>query len=109
MSASVFPILFRAIDANKDSGIDSYGASITTMDEIFLKVTHEDLEETSNEHPSEEISESEETEILLELSKSMKLIENQNELLKQQFRGAFTKVIYRYVMFESAIQPIKSF
>ena len=30
-------------------GIDSYGASITTMDEIFLKVTHQDEIEQESE------------------------------------------------------------
>ena len=36
-------------------------------------------------------SEAEETEILLDLSKSVKLIDDKTALLKQQFRGAFTK------------------
>ena len=33
----------------KQIGIDSYGASITTMDEIFLKVTHQDEVEQESE------------------------------------------------------------
>ena len=33
----------------KEIGIDSYGASITTMDEIFLKVTHQDESEQESE------------------------------------------------------------
>jgi len=33
----------------KEIGIDSYGASITTMDEIFLKVTHQDEIEQESE------------------------------------------------------------
>ena len=33
----------------KQIGIDSYGASITTMDEIFLKVTHQDEIEQESE------------------------------------------------------------
>ena len=33
----------------KAIGIDSYGASITTMDEIFLKVTHQDEIEQDSE------------------------------------------------------------
>ena len=33
----------------KEIGIDSYGASITTMDEIFLKVTHQDEIEQDSE------------------------------------------------------------
>ena len=39
-------------------------------------------------------SEAEETEILLDLSKSVKLIDDKTALLKQQFRGAFTKFIF---------------
>jgi len=33
----------------KEIGIDSYGASIATMDEIFLKVTHQDEIEQESE------------------------------------------------------------
>ena len=36
-SAPKFPELFRSIDGS-NIGIDSYGASITTLDEIFMKV-----------------------------------------------------------------------
>ena len=40
-------------------------------------------------------SEAEETEILLDLSKSVKLIDDKTALLKQQFRGAFTKFSFQ--------------
>jgi len=36
-----FPGLFNAMDANKSKlGIDEYGISVTTMEEVFLKVAH---------------------------------------------------------------------
>ena len=36
-----FPALFNALDANKQKlGIDEYGISVTTMEEVFLKVAH---------------------------------------------------------------------
>ena len=101
----------ESVNPHKQIGIDSYGASITTMDEIFLKVTHQDEVEQESENSlrfglrnsrgrrrflqnidsKTSKSEAEETEILLDLSKSVKLIDDKKALFKQQFRGAFMK------------------
>ena len=40
----------KSVNHHKQIGIDSYGASITTMDEIFLKVTHQDEVEQESEN-----------------------------------------------------------
>lgn len=68
------------------------------MDEIFLKVTHQDEIEQESENS---LTEAEETEILLDLSKSVKLIDDKKSLLKQQFRGAFTKFSLHWHIFTS--------
>ena len=87
-SASKFPELFRSLDS-KETGVESYGASITTMDEIFLKVTKDDGAGKEDEGP-EEIDEASDEEILQELAKSVQLLEGR-QLFMQQFRGAFIK------------------
>ena len=51
-------------------------------------------------------SEAEETEILLDLSKSVKLIDDKKALLKQQFRGAFTKISF-HIQFSFALFAIE--
>ena len=51
-------------------------------------------------------SEAEETEILLDLSKSVKLIDDKTALLKQQFRGAFTKFSF-HIQFSLVIFAIE--
>ena len=87
-SAAKFPQLFRSLDS-KETGVESYGASITTMDEIFLKVTKDDGDGKEDEGP-EEIDEASDDEILKELAKSVQLLQG-NQLFLQQFRGAFIK------------------
>jgi len=42
-SAVYFPVLFQAIDEQKGAlGIESYGTSVTNLEEVFLKVAHHD-------------------------------------------------------------------
>ena len=89
-AAPQFPNLFRAIDTEKELGIESYGASITTMDEIFLTVTKSTEEEKEgNDTENDE-------EILQKLAESVKLLEG-FALMKQQFKGAFIKCLLHAV------------
>ena len=81
-----FSALFRLIDESGETvGIESYGASITTMDEIFLNVT----KDCSNESVAELDSESKES-MLLKLAQRTELLKG-SRLRLQQFRGAFVK------------------
>ena len=85
-SINHFTALFRSIDQSGSSiGIDNYGASITTMDEIFQNITKDctadDADETMMENKEE---------ILQKLAKRTKLLTGY-QLRMQQFRGAFSK------------------
>ena len=83
-SAGSFPTLFRALDQNRQSiQVQNYGISVTTMDEIFLKVTNEGTENVTKTSDIQE-------ELLLKLANRITLLSGY-ALLNQQFRGAFVK------------------
>ncbi|KJE92513.1 ATP-binding cassette transporter subfamily A [Capsaspora owczarzaki ATCC 30864] len=57
-SATSFPALFNALDDNKEKiGISTYGVSVTTMEEVFLRVGHDaDKQESAHDREEEEHS-----------------------------------------------------
>ena len=83
-SSNSFPTLFRELDQNRQSiQVQNYGVSVTTMDEIFLKVTSDGKE---NVNETADIQE----ELLLKLANRITLLKG-NALMLQQLRGAFVK------------------
>lgn len=83
-SSGTFPTLFELLERDsKILNLQNYGVSMTTMDEVFLKVTRTEEEKVNQK---EEIQE----DLLLKLSKRIHLLEGLS-LSSQQFRGAFVK------------------
>ena len=90
--SGTFSDIFDGLKKNQtELGFANYGLSITTMDEIFMKVTADAHEDPNLNHNGEEASTSGFSEGLQkELSEPIELLTG-CELLKSQFHGAFTK------------------
>ena len=91
--AESFGEIFGQIERRQaEFDIDSFGLSITTMDEIFLQVTEkfsQAIDKQSNDHDSH-LEEKFETELKNELSKPIDLLQG-FDLIKSQFSGALLK------------------
>ena len=80
-SVKTFPTLFNQLDDQKASlKIHSYGASVTTMDEIFLNITKEKSDSRIS------LNQDRRKEILNAIAKETKLLTG-FRLFQQQFKG----------------------
>ena len=88
--AAHFGEIFNQIETRRSEfDIDSFGLSITTMDEIFLQVTEKSKKIDESENDSK-IDEKFESDLKKELSTPIDLLEG-FDLIKSQFLGAFLK------------------
>jgi ATP-binding cassette subfamily A (ABC1) protein 3 len=56
-SSHLFPALFKAFDEHKSNlGIDSYGVSVTTLEEVFLKIGHNEAVTNAEKEANAELS-----------------------------------------------------
>jgi hypothetical protein len=101
-SSHLFPALFRKFDEEKfNLGIDSYGVSVTTLEEVFLKTGQNEEEKNEekqiNEAPAEDFEKinHENGSAINEIMKKSGEVENSN-VFSDWFRHFFALFVKRY-------------